>query len=108
MTNQMSFMNAWDKEEMDGDILDQGNATPQASNSLQQCRRMKQKKFTWLFQGRKFCIRSCDQENFLMLFIRKMVITAFKAWPRPTQPMPTTTFYEIILNGYFVPMHTIT
>lgn len=43
----MSFMNAWDKEQMDGDILDQEKAMSQTSNSLQHCKRIKQKKFAW-------------------------------------------------------------
>ena len=44
----MISMNAWDKEEMDGDTLDQGNAMSQTSNPLQHCRSIKQKKFAWL------------------------------------------------------------
>ena len=34
MTNQMSSMNAWDKEEMDGNILDEGNAMSQIRHQL--------------------------------------------------------------------------
>lgn len=95
MTNQMSSMNAWDKEEMDGNILDEGNAMSQIRHpTLYNIAKESNKRSSrGLFQDHEFCIQSCDQENCLMLFIRKTVISTLNARSRPT---PSYAYEDIL------------
>lgn len=73
MTNQMSSMNAWDKEEMDGNILDEGNAMSQIRHpTLYNIAKESNKRSSrGLFQDHEFCIQSCDQETASCFLLEK-------------------------------------